>query len=559
MALFKNMSITNAGMALYAKAQAGQEIHFTKIQVGSGQIGTQNPATLIALVNPKLDVAITSIIADAQLKSATIIGQVTNINIIEATYICEMGLWANDPDAGEILYGYTSCGTYGDYYAPATQGPYSWQYEIAAAIGNAANVTAQLSQLQWDYGVMNSVTDFIILSGGNQKEINKNIDARLSDIMYQVAGGSVTALTLTIKGTLVTGYPITFIAASNNGGAATTINGKKLFKPATTIAPNLIAGKAYTVWYNSTGDSGNGCFFIKASAEGTALASQIPVGTTFSNDSDTGIAGTAPTIATATITPGISDIVLAAGSHLNGAQTIKGSTSLISANIKAGSSIFGVAGATNVVDTTISSSAATATMIQSGYKCYINGTLTTGTAPTKAAATITPTTTDQTIASGVITTGVQTIKGDANLLAANIKSGISIFGIAGTYDPVTLIAGTSYLLYGSDTAISNTTTTNTLMKSSICNYVGGTVTVSFNLENYNATYSATAQIYVNGSARGTVRYLSGGIVGGVTYTENISVNAGDVVQIYSYSSGAGFYCRISNFRIYSGNSVSVFR
>ena len=51
---------------------------------------------------------------------------------------------------------------------------------------------------------------------------------------------------------------------------------------------------------------------------------------------------------------------------------------------------------------------------------------------TKAAATITPTTSDQTIASGTYLTGAQTISGDANLQAAYIKSGISIFGVAGS-------------------------------------------------------------------------------------------------------------------------------
>ena len=51
----------------------------------------------------------------------------------------------------------------------------------------------------------------------------------------------------------------------------------------------------------------------------------------------------------------------------------------------------------------------------------------------QAAQTITPTTTDQTIASGKYLTGAQTIKGDANLVAGNIKSGTSIFGVLGTY------------------------------------------------------------------------------------------------------------------------------
>ena len=53
---------------------------------------------------------------------------------------------------------------------------------------------------------------------------------------------------------------------------------------------------------------------------------------------------------------------------------------------------------------------------------------------TQAAQTITPGTSDKTIASGRYLTGTQTIKGDANLVAGNIKSGVSIFGVAGTYE-----------------------------------------------------------------------------------------------------------------------------
>ena len=52
--------------------------------------------------------------------------------------------------------------------------------------------------------------------------------------------------------------------------------------------------------------------------------------------------------------------------------------------------------------------------------------------PVQAAQTITPTTSDQTIASGKYLTGAQTIKGDANLAAENIKDGVTIFGVAGT-------------------------------------------------------------------------------------------------------------------------------
>lgn len=51
---------------------------------------------------------------------------------------------------------------------------------------------------------------------------------------------------------------------------------------------------------------------------------------------------------------------------------------------------------------------------------------------TKSATTYTPSTSNQTISSGYYLTGTQTIKGDSNLIASNIKSGVSIFGVAGS-------------------------------------------------------------------------------------------------------------------------------
>lgn len=57
---------------------------------------------------------------------------------------------------------------------------------------------------------------------------------------------------------------------------------------------------------------------------------------------------------------------------------------------------------------------------------------------TKAAATITPGTSNQTIASGTYLTGAQTISGDADLVAGNIKSGVTIFGVSGSLSAATI-------------------------------------------------------------------------------------------------------------------------
>ena len=79
-----------------------------------------------------------------------------------------------------------------------------------------------------------------------------------------------------------------------------------------------------------------------------------------------------------------------------------------------------------------SSGLITASSTQSEGYVAAGTTSTTKQLTTKAAATITPSTTDQTIASGKYLTGAQTIKGDANLVAENIKAGVSIFGVTGT-------------------------------------------------------------------------------------------------------------------------------
>ena len=154
----------------------------------------------------------------------------------------------------------------------------------------------------------------------------------------------------------------------------------------------------------------------------------------------------------ATYTPGTSNQSIASGQYLSGAQTIKGDSNLTAENIKNGVSIFGVSGAytgsssggsgsVSLQSKTVSPSESTQTVKpDSGYgglsqvtvnaisSTYIGSDVT-----KKSAATYIPKTTDQSIASGQYLSGTQTIKGDANLVAGNIKSGVSIFGVTGSY------------------------------------------------------------------------------------------------------------------------------
>ena len=80
-----------------------------------------------------------------------------------------------------------------------------------------------------------------------------------------------------------------------------------------------------------------------------------------------------------------------------------------------------------------SDATATASDILLGKTAYVNDKKITGTITTKESQEYTPSTSDQTIEAGVYLNGIQTIKGDANLISENIKNGVSIFGVTGTY------------------------------------------------------------------------------------------------------------------------------
>ena len=81
---------------------------------------------------------------------------------------------------------------------------------------------------------------------------------------------------------------------------------------------------------------------------------------------------------------------------------------------------------------------ATASDILNGKTGYVNGVKLTGSIQSKSAQTYTPGTSDQTITAGQYLSGAQTISGDANLVATNILSGISIFGVAGSLSVPTI-------------------------------------------------------------------------------------------------------------------------
>ena len=115
-------------------------------------------------------------------------------------------------------------------------------------------------------------------------------------------------------------------------------------------------------------------------------------------------------------------------------------------NIKTGVSI--TANGKTVNGTFTADGTVAANQMLAGAVGYAKGRKVTGSIPSRGAASFRPGTASQTIAAGQYLSGAQTIEGDANLLAANIRQGVSIFGVAGGYDPGACQAATQAHFYG---------------------------------------------------------------------------------------------------------------
>ena len=108
---------------------------------------------------------------------------------------------------------------------------------------------------------------------------------------------------------------------------------------------------------------------------------------------------------------------------------------IIGANIKSGVTILGEAGTYtgDATGTDTSDATATASDILLGKTAYANGAKVTGTIQSVNERTITPGAQDTIIQKGYYLSGNQLIKGDANLKKENIKNGVGIFGVTGSY------------------------------------------------------------------------------------------------------------------------------
>ncbi len=147
MAEFSRLVITRKGQALIAKMLAGQgDIEFTKISTSSMSYEVDQLEMLEDLANVRQTNKISRITRtnDVAVKVETAF---SNTDLTEGYYMCTIGLYATDPEEGEILYAVT-IETTGNCYMPAYNGvTVSGAYiQLVSTVGNAENVSIEIDQ-----------------------------------------------------------------------------------------------------------------------------------------------------------------------------------------------------------------------------------------------------------------------------------------------------------------------------------------------------------------------------------------------------------------------------
>lgn len=140
---FSKVSFTNAGRALQAKALTGTALVFTKIALGTGNLNGRDPTIFTNLIETKVSLNISKITRAEQL--VTLEANFTNLDNAAGFYLREIGLFANDPILGEILYCYGNAAALAEYIPPSTSSLIEKVIKLNAVVGNAQNVSATIN------------------------------------------------------------------------------------------------------------------------------------------------------------------------------------------------------------------------------------------------------------------------------------------------------------------------------------------------------------------------------------------------------------------------------
>lgn len=260
---FTGFYLTNKGAALLAKAVSGTTMEFTRAAIGSGDVpsGTAIEATTDLYAKVK-DVPLADVTAVGG--HATFQLQIVNNDVSTEFKWKEVGVYANDPEEGEILYAYGNAGENADTIPASTAGTVELTFNMVSNIANGVEVEVTVNQ-----GVSFATTDDI----GIAKEVAIASANKYADEAADNALKSAKEYTNTKDAETLTSAK----EYANEVGAGARASASEYLNAhaSSQIAhPELFAGKADGIQYN------NGLLQLLSQGNAVGLPVSIALGGT---------------------------------------------------------------------------------------------------------------------------------------------------------------------------------------------------------------------------------------------------------------------------------------
>ena len=137
--------VTKNGLAMIAESVATRKnLIFTRVVVGDGDATGRNFNEMTGVISPKMELPVTSGVNEGNgqyLITATLSNNTLNVGFFPR----EVGLYAKVDGKAEMLYSYTNGGNNVGYVPDKTTPIDSEIYKIRTVIGNAKNITVNMS------------------------------------------------------------------------------------------------------------------------------------------------------------------------------------------------------------------------------------------------------------------------------------------------------------------------------------------------------------------------------------------------------------------------------
>lgn len=164
--------VTKNGLAMIAESVATRKnLIFTRVVVGDGDATGRNFNDMTSVISPKMELPVTSGVNEGNgqyLITATLSNNTLNVGFFPR----EVGIYAKVDGKTEMLYSYTNGGNNVGYVPDKTTPIDSEIYKIRTVIGNAKNITINMSDSTFvTKGELDRYVS--ITSGGYFKDVNK--------------------------------------------------------------------------------------------------------------------------------------------------------------------------------------------------------------------------------------------------------------------------------------------------------------------------------------------------------------------------------------------------